>query len=1018
MEKMKTFYKYLNWIWCLLFLFVVINGRAQRINGTQHIKYTGIVKDNKNNPIAGATVEVQEKNITTTTDAAGEFTIETALNDVLIVKKPGYLTTPFYLNHNSDFQVTMQPASFLATDDDDVSIPFGVRKKRYLTSSISSLKTDELPQPNTSALSNVFTGRLAGLSILQLDTRPGNDISSFRVRGQNSFSGFPDALILVDGVEREFQDFDINEIENVSVLKDAAALSWYGLRGSNGVVLIHTKRGSAVKSSLKFDSQYGFQVFDHIIKPLSSFDYTTLYNEAYLNDRSRVNPVPAPFYSQVILDAYQNKTDPFLYPSNNYTDLFLRSSSPIHRQVISAQGGSSRVRYFALLGYLNQQGVFKGTAGPDYNSNNMYKRFNFRGNVDFDVTNNLTISVNIAGRAENRRNPHQSGNTDPILGYIFNTPPNAYPIRNPDSSFGGNAAYAQNIMGELTERGMLRTIERVGSANVEATQKMDELIKGLSANVLFSYDAQGDFSSGFVQNYNSFDFSSGTVVPISLRSRLDYVGGSQRFNNSSRSNELWAGFDYERTFTNHKINASIRGMRRVNSVFINLDERTQGVSGRVDYAFKQKYLLGVTMGYSGDDDLPPASRYGFFPAVSAGWIVSDENFLSDKKVLSFFKVRASVGKAGNSNLNFSRRFGYNTYWDRNAVGGGYQFGTPAPTASNSAIELNIGNPYLTYETLTITNAGVDVSLFKNSFSLTFDVFKDRREGILTTSSISSILGQNTGSVNEGIVESRGVEGSVFYNKQLGKMKFSLNANLLISGNKVIAQGGQTGLPAYQQTIGSNVSSGLYYRSEGIYQNETEISSGPKSTLAGNTFQGDIRYRDINRDGVIDPLDRERLDWGSPAYYGFGTVVSYKIFDFNAQFQGVGNRRISIQNIVSVGANSLNQLSFNRWTPATASTALYPRLGLADQGNNTAPSDFWLRDADFIKLKTIELGINLPEKITNRLRSQGVRFYVSAFNALTFTKLAIDVDPELPRAGQAEGQYPYARTYSLGITARF
>lgn len=1008
----------MNRTWCLLFIFIVINGRAQIVSGPPNIKFTGVVKDNKNNPIAGAGVKVQEKNITTITNAAGEFTIETVLNDVLIVKKPGYLTTPFYLNHNSDLQVTMQPASFLATDDDDVSIPFGVRKKRYLTSSISSVKTDELPQPNTSALSNVFTGRLAGLSIVQLDTRPGNDISSFRVRAQSSFSGFPDALILVDGVERDFQDLDINEIENVSVLKDAASLSWYGLRGSNGVVLINTKRGSAVKSSLKFDSQYGYQVFDHIIKPLSSYDYATLYNEAYLNDRSKVNPVPAPFYSQAILDAYQNKTDPFLYPDNNYTDRFLRSSSPIHRQVISAQGGSSRVRYFALLGYMDQQGVFKGTEGPDYNSNNMYKRFNFRGNVDFDVTNNLTVSVNIAGRTENRRNPHQSGNTDPILGYIFNTPPNAYTIRNQDGSFGGNAAFAQNIMGELTERGMLRTIERVGSANVEATQKLDILINGLSAHVLFSYDARGDFSSGFIQNYNSFDFSSGIAVPISLRSRLDYVGGSQRFNNSSRSNELWAGFDYNRTFTSHKINASIRGMRRVNSVFINLDERIQGLSGRVDYAFNQKYLLGITMGYSGDDDLPPSNRYGFFPAISAGWILSDERFLFDSKVLSYLKLRASHGKVGNSSLNFSRRFGYNTYWDRDAVGDGYQFGTPTPTASNSAVELNIGNPLLTYETHTITNAGIEFSVLKNTFFATFDVFKNRREGILTTSSIPSIIGQNTGSVNEGIVESKGVEGSLFYNKQAGHVKFSFNANLLISGNKVIAQGGQVGLPAYQQTIGSNVNSGLYYRANGIYKNETETTSGPKSTLAGNTFQGDIRYKDINMDGVIDPLDRERLDWGSPTYYGFGTVVRYKIFDFNAQFQGVGNRRISIQNIISVGANGLNQLSFDRWTPATASTAIYPRLGLADQGNNTAQSDFWLRDADFLKLKTVELGINLPAKITDRLRSQGIRFYVSAFNALTFTKLDIDIDPELPRAGQAEGQYPYARTYSLGLTARF
>jgi TonB-linked SusC/RagA family outer membrane protein len=1011
-------YKYLKWAFSLLFLISAVLAIAQDNSAGKALIYTGTLTDINNNPIAGATVEVQEKNITTTTDAAGKFTLETALNDVLVLKMPGYLPTLFYLNRNTEFKVSMERVKLFAGDDDDVAIPFGTRKKRYLTSSISSVKTEELPQPNTSALSNVFSGRLAGLSISQADTRPGNDISFFRVRGQTSFAGFPDAMVLVDGIERDFQDIDINEIENVSVLKDAASLSWYGLRGSNGVVLINTKRGSATKSSIKFDAQYGLQAFDHLIKPLNSYQYATLYNEAYLNDRSKVNSTTAPFYNQATLDAYQNKTDPFLFPDNNYTDRFIRKSSPIQRYVVSAQGGSSRVRYFALLGYMNQQGVFKGTEGPNYNSNNMYKRFNFRGNIDFDITNSLLVSVNIAGRAENRRNPNQSGSTNPILGYIFNTPPNAYPIINANGSFGGNAAYAQNIMGELTERGMLRNIQRVGFANIEATQKLDALIKGLSANVLFSYDAQGDFTSGFIQNYNSFDFSTGAAVPVSFQSRLDYVGGSQQFNNSRRSNEFWAGLDYDRTFSDHKVNASVRGMRRVNSIFVNLDERIQGLSARVDYAFKQKYLLGLTMGYSGDDDLPPANRYGFFPAVSAGWIISDEDFLIGNKTFNFLKLRASHGKVGNSDLNFSRRFGYNTYWDRNATGGGYQFGTPTPTASNSAVELNIGNPRLTYETFTITNAGVDVSLFNNTFSATVDVFKNRREGILTSSAIPSILGQSTGNVNEGIVDSRGLEGSLFYKKDFGQVKFSLNANLLVSDNEVVAQGGQTGLPAYQQTIGRNVYSNLYYISEGIYQNTAEIAAGPKSTLAGSTLPGDIRYKDVNKDGVIDALDREQLDWGSPTYYGFGTALRYKIFDFNAQFQGVSNRTISIQNLVRVGPNGLNQLSLDRWTPATASPATYPRLGLADQGNNTATSDFWLRDAGFLKLKTVELGINLPPGLLSRIHAQSIRFYLSAFNPLTFSKLGLDVDPELPRAGQAEGQYPYARTYSLGLSARF
>lgn len=1011
---MKQKYNYFNWVFAFVFLFTVITAKAQ--NREAEIKtYTGTVTDKNNQPIPGVIVEVQEKNISATTDSDGKFSIETATDDVLILKMNGYLTTPFYLNKNTEFKIILESTRLYAGDNDNVNIPFGVRKKRYVTSSISSLNAEELPQPNTSALTSVFAGRLAGLSILQSASRPGSDISTFRVRGQNSFSGFPNALVLVDGIEREFQDMDINEIESVSVLKDAASLSWYGVRGSDGVVLITTKRGSATKSSIKFDSQFGMQSTDHLINPLNSFEYATLYNEAYLNDRGNLVGPQTPFYSQSVLDAYKNGSSPFLNPDNNYQEMFLKKSAPIQRYVVSAQGGSTKVRYYALLGYLDQQGLFKDAGNENYKANNAYKRFNFRGNVDFDLSNSLVVSVNIAGRVENRIEPHQDGNTDEILGSIYNTPPNAYPIRNEDGSLGGNSAFQDNILGELTKRGVQRNIQRVGLANIDAKQKLDALIKGLSANVLFSYDAQGDFSSGFKQDYNSFDFTSGTARPISLESRQLY--GGKDFDNSRRSNELWAGFDYDRSFSNHQINASIRGMRGVTSVFTTLDQRIQGVSSRVDYTFKEKYLLGLVAGYYGDDDFPPGNRYGFFPAISAGWIVSQENFMAENNFLSFLKLRASHGKVGNSDLDFSRRFGYNTYWDR-AVDGGYLFGT-TPTAGNSARELNIGNPNITYETLTITNAGVDFSLFSNMLSATVDVFKNRREGILTTGAIPGILGQSTGNINQGIVKSRGIEGSLFFDKKLGQVNLSLNGNMLISSNEVVAEGGQLGLPLYQQTIGSNAASELYYRSDGIFQSQAEINSAPaKSTLSGNTFVGDIRYKDINGDKVIDQLDRERLDFGSPAYYGFGTGLRYKILDFNAQFQGVANRKISIQNIVNVGPNGFNQESFNRFTPGKGTTFEYPRLGLADQGNNTAASDFWLRDAGYLKLKTVELGVSLPQNLATKFRSQNVRLYLSAFNPFTFSQLDLDIDPEIPRAGQAQGQYPYTRTYSVGLSARF
>ncbi len=1020
-------YSIKNFFWRTFMLFattvIPFAAGAQTLTNPNERIYTGTITGRDNAGIAGVSVEIQEKKATAVTDSNGRFSLAAELNDMLLFKKPGYLVQQFNLGVENDLRIILEAAKPFAGTDDDVDIPFGVRKKRYLTAAVSSLKADDLPRPSTGVLTNLLSGRLAGLNVVQTNTQPGADFSTLVVRGRTSFQT-NNALVLVDGTERAFENMDINEIESISVLKDAASLAWYGLRGSNGVVLITTKKGSALKSSMKFEAQFGLQKPEHLMEPLSSYDYATLYNEAYLNDRINLPQPQAPFYTKATLDAFKNGSDPYRFPDNNYVDRFLRKSTPVQRYVLSAQGGSSTVRYFAMVSFLNQQGLFAGTKGADYNSNNGFKRYNFRGNIDFDVTRNLLLSVNIAGRLENRISPGPDNATISILNSIYTVRPNAYPILNEDGTFGGTAEDTRNILGNLTANGVRRNLTRNGMATLNARQKLDSWIKGLSANVLFSYDAEGDYAAGFNQNYQTYDRRGAAPITYGTQAPLTYPNTS--FNNGLRYNEVWAGFDYDRAFGAHQVNASIRGMRSVSVPFTVIEQRLQGLSARVEYGLKQKYLLALVAGYSGNDNFPPGNRYGFFPAVSGGWIVSEEPFLSKSTLLSFLKLRASYGQSGNSNLGFGgtdingepiRRFPYATYYNRNTAGGGYQFGTGF-TPGNSASEINIGNPFITSEVLTTTNVGIDFSLFKNAFSATIDVFSNRRSGILTAPAIPSIVGQNVGSVNAGIVDSRGIESSLYFTKEVGGLNVAINANLLISTDKVIHEGGQSGVPGYQRTIGRSPADGLYYLSDGLYQNNSEIVAGPKSTLSGNVFPGDIRYRDVNGDKVIDALDRVRLDLGTPSYFGFGTIISYKMFDLNAQFQGVSGRMINIQSIINSGPTSLNLFSYDRFTPATATTALYPRLGLADRGNNTVNSDFWLRDASYIKLKTVELGVNLSPETAARLAMQSFRFYVSAFNPLTFTKLDIDVDPELPFSGRVAGFYPYVKTFSVGLSARF
>lgn len=353
-----------------------------------------------------------------------------------------------------------------AGEEDDVIIPFGVRKKREITSSISSYKTSNLPQVPLSNLINSLSGRIPGLYIQQTDNRPGNDNANIFVRGRSSY-GSATARILVDGVQRDFQDMDLNEIESITVLKDAAALAWYGLRAGHGVVLVTTKKGSALRSSINLDVQGGVQQVENIIKPLSSFEFAGLYNEARLNDNNSV------VYDDAALTAYrnQNDTDRFKYPTNNFVGDFLNKTSAVQRYVLSADGGNNTLRYFVLLSYFDQGGIFKGAKSDDFDANTGFKRFNFRGNIDFDVNKNLTITLNAGGRSENRLNP--GDNANPFLSALYNTPPNAFPILNKDRTYGGTTDYRNNPLGMLKDRGYNTVIDRVLLASVSAKQKLD-----------------------------------------------------------------------------------------------------------------------------------------------------------------------------------------------------------------------------------------------------------------------------------------------------------------------------------------------------------------------------------------------------------------------------------------------------------------------------------------------------------------------------------------------------------------
>lgn len=1018
-----------NYIICLLFIMAgMLDVYGQKPD--EKLTITGKVVNQDKKPFPGVSISIQEdkSNKAVSTRSDGTFSIDATSSDVLIFKFVGYGTILKPAAEVSKSDVMLTKSLVDGGDDDNVYIPFGVRKKREITATISTIRAEDLPQIPSSSLTNVFTGRLAGLAVYPSGSQqPGYDASSFLVRGRSSYNSNQEPLVLVDGIERDFTSMDLNEIESVSVLKDAGTLAWYGMYGGNGVIYVKTRRGSATSTKVSFDAQAGLQAPLQITAPLDAYSYATLYNEASVNSGG------APVYGQAALQAYQDGSDPIKYPNNNFVRDFTKKVAPTQRYVASVTGGNAFIKYYTVLSAYQQGGFYKGGHSETYDANTDFSRYNLRTNLDLHVNKNLDVALDIGGRITSLTFPNAGTGT--FLTAVYSTPANAFPILNPNGSYGGTSVYQQsNPLAMLQSRGASTDLMRNMIATISARQKMDGILKGLSGEVFYAYDIAGLYRSGFAETYATAVLNAdGTYSPFGTASKVNYQGNA--FSGNVKKSEFWAGLDYNRTFGKHDIKFSTRVSRANLSSFGNLDVRREGWSNRLSYNFIQRYFVDVTANYSGSENFAPGKRYGFFPAASAGWIISDENFMKGSvSFLDLLKIRGSYGLVGNDAIGSARRFAFNDFYSRSTTG--YNFGT-AFTGVSGTGQLALANPDLTWEKAYKTSIGFDARLFKQSLSISADYFYEDRKDLTTASLLPSLLGQSLIYVNEGEAEYKGFETGINYNKMLGAVNLNVFGNFTYHVSKILTINEGAGLPAYQKQLGHPISSVIspaatattsagyistMLISNGIFQSQAEIDASPKQMLSGSVKPGDIKYVDQNGDGLINDLDRVRTDFNfvPKAFFGFGASVAVKNFDLNFLFQGTIGRSITIQNLVNSGnANNgyLSQFSVDRWTPDNAN-APYPRLLLTDRGNNTANSDFWIRSGDYIRLKNIELGCSLAPAFIKRLKIAQLRFYLGGLNLLTFDKLGdLPLDPELPESGY-NASYPYMKIYSLGLNLKF
>lgn len=1018
-----------KYIVCFLFLWMAV----LKVSGQtpdEALTVTSKVLDQNKAPLPGVVITIQEdkSNRSVTTGMDGSFTLQTTSSDVLVFKLIGYGLVLKPALEVNQAPVILSKTLVDAGDDDNVYIPFGVRKRREITATISTLKADDLPQIPSSSLNNVFSGRLSGLAIIPNGSQqPGYDVSSFLIRGRSSYNNNQEPLVLVDGVERDFKSMDLGEIESISVLKDAGTIAWYGMYGANGVIYVKTRRGSAISTKVTFDAQAGIQQPLNIASPLDAYSYATLYNEALVNGGA------APAYNATALQAYQTGSDPYRYPNNNFVKDYIRQVAPTQRYVATVTGGNAFIKYYTLVSAYNQSGIYKGGNNPTYDGNTNFNRYNLRTNIDLHVSKSLDVSLDIGGRITNLRFPNIGTGT--FLNTVYGTPANAFPVLNADGSYGGNSIFpANNPLAMLESRGVSTDLTRNLLATITATQKLESITKGLSFNVFYSYDVAGTYRYGFNQTYATVDpFAPGGPATYGTASIVSYAANT--FMGNLRRNELWLGFDYDRIFGKHGIKFTTRGSRANYSTFTALDQRREGWSNRLSYNYNQRYYMDLIGTVSGSESFAPGKRYGFFPAVSAGWILSDESFMkSASGFLDLLKIRGSYGLVGNDATDNLRRFAFNDYFNRS--GTGYNFGT-SYTGVGGTEQRALANPNLTWEKAYKGSIGFDARLFKQTLSVSADYFSEDRKNLLTNSLLPNVLGQTLVQVNEGEASYKGFETSLNFYKKIGSVDLNLFANYTYTKSKIISINEGAGIPAYQSRVGHEVSSviqGTGYVSSmleaiGIFQSQAEVDASPVQRFSRTVGPGDIKYKDQNNDGVIDNLDFVNTDFNfvPKSFYGFGASVAMKGFDLNFLFQGMGGRSISIHDLVISGnatTGYINQFSVDRWSP-TNPDATYPRLLVADRGNNTQNSDFWVRSGDYLRLKNIELGYSLPASFVKRLKLSQLRFYVSGLNLLTFDKLGnLDIDPELPESGYSYGTsssgayYPYMKIYSFGLNLKF
>ena len=1002
---------------------------------------TGVVKDATGETVIGASVVEKGTTNGVITDFDGVFKLTVSENAVLQISYIGYQTQEVKVAGKTTLDITLREDTEML--EEVVVVGYGAQKKESVIGAISQVTSKDLLSTPSANISQAISGKITGVITSQTSGAPGADDAQIYIRGRATFAGDAQPLVLVDGVERSFSQIAPDDIETISVLKDASATAVYGVRGANGVMLITTKRGKEQKPVVSLTANWQIQSPTRKDTYLDSYQSVMLLEEALANDGlpSQFSADDIEMYRRSVAGELSGR-DAMLYPNVDWYDQVLSNTAPAQRYNVSVTGGTKRMRYYASGEFYDQKSIVKNLSNDQFGNTSSpgFRRYSFRANTDFFLTTDLTFSVNFGTRFEERRGPNTNDsapNYSEIFYELNHTPgwlfPVSYSIPNGESTrtlYAGTSQYQNNIVARLTEAGYYKSTNVVNETNFIVDYKMDWLTEGLSVKGMLSFDYENLHRNNYTRNFATYELNDDTNYE-SLTAYNKFNTDTELTHGSEFTSiyklYMEAQVNYARKFGKHDVTAMALYMQNDYRSKADLAKRYQGLVGRVTYAWDDRYLAEFNAGYNGSENFMKGKRFGFFPAFSIGWRLSNEPFMQKySDWLNNLKIRASYGQVGNDVYQVNgvqQRFLYEQKWSQ--ITNDYYFGTTGQTGIYDAQYPNYG---VTWERAHKYNVGIEFGFFNGMLTGNVDVFYEKRNDILTTYlTRPEWVGVVMAAANLGKTKNQGYEIELKHSNHIGSdFHYTIGFNFSHARNEILSMDEPDIKTDYRKREGHPINQYFGLICDG-YVTQADLDSGnlPVSRFSSDVKVGDLKYRDMNQDGFIDDRDETFIGYSDipENMYALNLSANYKNWGFSVMFQGVDHvsRYYDAEAMFAfINGGKVKEHHLERWNPAESEAynlahAKYPLLHYNDYGDhNQRQNSYFLKNGAFLRLKNIELSYTLPERWSHKVGMSDCRLYINANNLVTWDHLDGLTDPE----SNGSNRFPIMKTVNFGVNIKF